>query len=397
MKFKLLIYILVVQFFAISAASATPTQRGFQVPLYLISPEVLSELKDNWGINSLRIPIGNNSEMDGSVGEAYDAMMEEQFSLLDEKLPIIQEAGLTMVFNLYSPPGGFTTRNSPAHYAMFSDSALQEDFIETWQEIMLRYGSNPTISEFDLLNEPALNESLRGLGVDDWNALLVRTVAAIRETNPNVKLVVKSLYGSPLSLKELPILEDENIIYGYNAYYYNAYQHSGIGSVPFTREPPKGKDVLPRIRTILSSFYEKVFNLVENKNISAAMYPPKLTVGEVAISACAKDAGEFLGNLMNALEADDSVAGRAKRQKKINDWISARKKLKRGFKKTLPRPIFNKKDFRLDVEHASYYVHAYGESQIWDPTYSCDSEGNLSPAVEETDRTTVTKAFFSRN
>jgi hypothetical protein len=66
-------------------------------------------------------------------------------------------------------------------------------------------------------------------------------------------------------------------------------------------------------------------------------------------------------------------------------------------KKFLVRPVFEKRDFRKDVEHTSYYVHAYKESQIWDPTFSCDVDGNLSPAEGETDRATVLKAFFSRN
>ena len=57
-------------------AHATPLYRGFQIPLEAITSESLDDIINNWGANELRIQIGNNSQMDGTIGAEYDAMME---------------------------------------------------------------------------------------------------------------------------------------------------------------------------------------------------------------------------------------------------------------------------------------------------------------------------------
>jgi hypothetical protein len=61
-------------------ALATPSQRGFLIPLESISEESLDDIKNNWKANILRLQIGNNRSMDGATGAAYDSMLEERFT-----------------------------------------------------------------------------------------------------------------------------------------------------------------------------------------------------------------------------------------------------------------------------------------------------------------------------
>jgi hypothetical protein len=376
----------------ISDILAAPKQRGFQVPLEGITEASLDDLKNNWNANVLRVQVGNNTEMDGKTGSAYDAMMEDRFSLLDQKLPLIAAKNLKVIFCLYSPPGGFLTREAPSHHRMYSEPALQDDYIAKWRQIITRYGTNSAILAFDIDNEPAVRNSLLAPGARNWNALVVDVIKAIREINPTVPLIVKSLYGDPSKLSSLPAINDVNLTYSYNAYFYNSYQHTGVSSAPFSIGRPSDAALLLKIRQGLSRFYLGIYTRVAKKELPSSAFPPKVTVGEATVSSCAIESGEFMAGLLNALEKDDSILSRRARDRALSKWKKARKKNRRARK-----PVFKTQDFLLDVAHHSYTIHAYGESPFWDPRYNCDTSGNLALSPSDTDRAIVIKAMMSKN
>jgi hypothetical protein len=390
---RLLAFIIfVINLVRIQSSEAAPSQRGFQIPLESISAESLDDIKNNWKANILRIQIGNNLKMDTATGADYDAMLEERFTLLDQKLPLIAERGLKIIFCLHSPPGGLLTREPPSHYRMYSEPALQEEYISKWKQIMARYGSHPAIYAFDIENEPAMRKSLVASGARTWNQLVVDVIAAIRQTHPTVLLIVKSLYGDPSKLSSLPAINDSNIIYAYNSYIYNNYQHSGINSAPFSIDRPSDTAIVQNLRRRISPFFFNQYTRAQRKQIPASEFPPKLIVGEVAVSACARESGTFLSGLLTALETNDSAISLRKRNRALSSWRKARR---RGRK--MPKPVFTAVDFALDLQHTGYTIHAYGESQFWDPRVSCDPSGTLTQSTSETDRTIVTKGFMSRN
>jgi len=378
--------------FAAQTVTATPSQRGFLIPLESISAESLDELKNNWKANILRIQIGNNVQMDGTTGAAYDAMLEERFALLDQKLPMINARGLKIIFCLSSPPGGFLTRESPSHYRMYSEPALQDQYINKWKEIITRYGSHPAIYAFDLENEPAMRKSLVASGARTWNTLVVDVIAAIRQINPTALLVVKSLYGDPSKLASLPAINDANIIYGYNSYIYNNYQHTGVTTAPFSIARPSDEAITQNLRRRVASFFFKQYTRAQMMQIPLSAYPPRLIVGEVAVSACALESGQFLSGLINTLESDESALSERKRTRAFRNWRRARR---RG--RNVPKPLFTEADFRLDIRHIGYSIHAYAESPFWDPRFSCDASGNLAESPSDTDRAIVIKGAMSKN
>ena len=373
-------------------ASAAPRERGFQTQLGALTAENLDELKNNWNINVIRVPIGDDLKMDGLEGADYDALLENLFATLDARLPLLAERGIKLIFCLYSPPGGFLTREAPSHYAIFSRADLQAHFIRTWQAIATRYGSNSTVAAFDLANEPALRKSLLGAGVKDWSGLAVDTVAAIRAIAPTKPIIIRTIYGDPTKLNRLPIIDDANIQYSYNAYLYNNYQHSGVYTPALSAGRPSDEAILKKTRNILAPFFLKVYKAAQEKGVVNNIYPPKLVVGEAAVSACAREPGSFLNGLLTALETDESRKGTALRAKAL-------RKLNRGRRKNQPlrKPKFKADDFKFDVQHIGYAVHAYAEYFAWDPRYSCNAEGKFFLSPTETEQTTVLKGFFSRN
>ena len=392
-KFRFLLSVIAVMcMWAPAPSYAAPTKRGFQILLNSIDDAALSDLVTNWKVNFLRIQIGNDMEMDGKTGAAYDAMMEEQFDLLDEKLPLIAAHGLKVIFILYSPPGGFQTRQGPSHYQMFSDPALQTAFIDKWKEIMTRYGSNETIMAFDLVNEPASRKGLLAAGALPWGNLAKQTIAAIRTIAPTRTLIVKPLYGDPGKLAGLPAFNDGNVEYAYNSYYFLKYQHTGVTEAPFSINRPEQSRLKDKMESILAPFFFKMKARADAGDIPASAYPPKLNVGEVAVSGCARESEVYLADLLTLLEVDNGNEGQIRRDSRIRRY---RRRKRRGF--DVVRPVFEADDFVLDIKHSGYAIHAYDESRYWDPRYVCNSDGSFTLSSTDTGRATVLKSFFSRN
>jgi hypothetical protein len=377
---------------SLQPALAAPTMRGFQVPLEAITAETLDDLVNNWGVNVLRAQVGDNTHMDGTTGAAYDSMMEQRFLLVEEKLPLLQARGVKLIFCLSSPPGGFKTREAPSHYLMYSQPELQDAYIEKWKQIVARFGSHPAILAFDIENEPAMRSSLLAPGARNWNQLLLDTIAAIRITHPALPLIVKSLYGDPSKLSQLPAINDANVIYSYNAYPYNKYQHTGIGTAPFSIKRPTDKEVLNNIRKLVAPFFFKTSQRAEKGQIAKTLYPPKVIVGEAAVSACANEGAQFLNALLATLEKDEAAAQIKARARLIKQWQRARA---RGIRR--PKPIFEARHFAPDVSHTGWFIHAFAEAIVWDPRYVCDAAGNVTRSSTETDKSIVAKSFFSRN
>lgn len=380
-------------------ASAAPNQRGFQIPIDSISEESLDEIATNWKANILRVQIANDYEIEGATGSEYVTIINSILDKLDAKLPLLEARGLKVIICLSSPPGGLQTHEAPSHLKMFSQPSLQDEYVAIWRSIASRYASNQTVAAFDILNEPATRKSLLHPNAKNWTALSIETIAAVRQYAPTKLIILKSLYGDPSKLTSLPPIADANLAYSYNSYFFNKYQHSGVYSAPFSTKRPSAAAITRQLRRNLAPFYYKLYTRVQKKLLDPAMYPPKVIVGEVAVSACALESGTFMNDLLTALESDVSVTARDRRDKELKRYSRALKRWKnRGRRGRKPAaPVFDSEDFHLDIAHTGYTVHAYDEFQGWDPRYSCNASGQYSLSPTDTDRGIVIKGFFSKN
>jgi hypothetical protein len=417
----------------VSNANADIEYRGFQVGYVGFDEAQMAKLVNEWNVNLVRIQVGNNSQMDGTTGAAYYQMMLEQLDMVDKVMPIFAKYNVKVVFALYSPPGGFHTRTAPAHYEMFVNPLLQAEYIQTWQLLINKYYVNSPykslIYAFDLLNEPALNPSLLCQSCPDWNSLVSATVAGIRQVSADAPLMIKSLYGDPSQLAKLEPINDSNIIYSYHAYPFNEYQHSGIGSTPVDVKRPTFKQISNRLDSSLVKFFNKV-KVAYDKGLVPS-YPPRLNVGEFAVSSCATDnPAQFFADLLGVIEGDatsskvskikqkseltstDKKKKRRKsakerrrekreRAKKKRELERKRKEEEKKRKQEEKKDGGDKKDERNDpkdqIVHESWTNHAWADAYVWDPRYVCNNGDFTEVVGQDTDRGLVLKEFFARN
>ena len=95
----------------------------------------------------------------------------------------------------------------------FRDAALQARFIALWRRLAKRYGPRGNVA-FDLLNE-VVSPSV----VDEWNGIIDRTVAAIREIAPEAWIVVGGVCYN--NVKSVPLLappRDQRVVYNFHCY-----------------------------------------------------------------------------------------------------------------------------------------------------------------------------------
>jgi hypothetical protein len=96
--------------------------------------------------------------------------------------------------------------------SLLDNKDLQNRFKKLWVYIESRYLNKPQIA-FELLNELTVGSK------DSWNKLAGETVAEIRALNKTRKIIIGGLsFNSVNSLKDIEVLDDENVIYTFHMY-----------------------------------------------------------------------------------------------------------------------------------------------------------------------------------
>ncbi|MBK1875508.1 glycoside hydrolase family 5 protein [Pelagicoccus mobilis] len=118
---------------------------------------------------------------------------EEAFTELDRILALGEKYDVDILIDPHRYPGMIFPWTTFASDEFWKDFKYHDLFIETWTEIATRFGSKyDSIAGYDLINEPAL---LRGGNIGqarDLNLLYQKTVAAIREIDPDTYIVLAS-------------------------------------------------------------------------------------------------------------------------------------------------------------------------------------------------------------
>lgn len=346
----ILLILLVILFSFPANVIAQPALRGFQSGLPELDEDKVRRLSEEWGTNIVRLQIGNNEKMDGNSGESYRQMMNEIFQLVDERLPWFQKYNIQVILSFYSPPGGFLQRESPAHHALFSNPTLQAEYLSTLREIASRYGNNPIVYAIDIMNEPAMQKNRVCAGCRNWSTLVEAAVAEIRSVDPDVNILIKSEYGDPKKLTKLPLFNDIHVIYGYHAYLFRSYQSAGIDGRPVNKRRPSFKKIHSHLLNLTGRFVRKYKRAFRKRRVP--IYPPRLNVGEFAVSSCSQKQPEiFLKNLLQVIERDDLTRFSRRERKRLVRGKSSR--------------------IKNDVTHESWTFHAIHDALVWDPRFSC--------------------------
>ncbi len=143
---------------------------------------------------------------------------ESVFESLDRYLVACSERGIHLSLNLHRAPGYCITRNDLERHNLWADREAQDAFVFLWELFATRFcGISGEALSFDLLNEPPEIGQF-GFSRDIHEALIRRTVTAVRAIDPSRPIVIDGLDGGNLAMPELGDLDVTQSGRGYAPY-----------------------------------------------------------------------------------------------------------------------------------------------------------------------------------
>ncbi|MCB0331757.1 MAG: hypothetical protein KDD70_18940, partial [Bdellovibrionales bacterium] len=241
-------------------AYAQPIVRGVQAnPIDVLGMDSteLASFKNDYNINLFTLFISSsNTTFQPSTEQQYIDFLEDELVKVDSALAVLKSAGYRVIIAFAAPPGFFETSASQTHSKMFSNATFQSYYVNMIVSIVNRYAQDtedptltysstvPAIFGLDILTEPADFDGEPNNGAKDWidenninNSLFVDVIGAVRAVS-NVRLFVKSLYGTGANLKRLKYCFNsvDNVFPAFNPYDVSPkYMHSNI---PGFNAPP---------------------------------------------------------------------------------------------------------------------------------------------------------------
>lgn len=205
-----------------------PRLRGTMIGTRLNREDFMT-LGKEWNANHVRWQLTwggfPHSPADDGNLDAYDKWLSGELNRLDEMLPVCKEAGLLVLIDLHTPPGG---RNKASECMIFQEKKFQESFLKWWEHIAKRYRGNKVIWGYDLMNEPVCGAVL-GEGCLDWNELAFEAAKRIRAIDPEHTIVVEpEPWGDPKSIDNLEPLPLPGIVYSVHMYRPHKFTHQGV-------------------------------------------------------------------------------------------------------------------------------------------------------------------------
>jgi len=159
------------------------------------------------GYDHIRLPIDEVQMWDEEGNKE-----EEAFELLHNALGWAKEAGLAVIVDLHIIRSHyFLAEERP----LWTDPAEQEKFIRLWKDLSGELKKYPVdMVAYELMNEAVTDDP------DNWNRLITKTIAALRELEPERKIVVGSNHFQTVhTFKDLVVPEnDPNIILSFHFY-----------------------------------------------------------------------------------------------------------------------------------------------------------------------------------
>lgn len=120
--------------------------------------------------------------------------------------------------------------------SIWKDASAQDEFIAAWSALTTRFAGRAGVL-FDLMNEP------HGIAADEvannhalpkavWNSLHARTLAAIRQVDPNRWLIVEPVWADQWNFVDLQTNGDAKTIYSFHYYAPHYFTHQGNSGWP---------------------------------------------------------------------------------------------------------------------------------------------------------------------
>jgi hypothetical protein len=171
------------------------------------------------GFNSVRPAL--NSRLFLTEGE-NPVYVEEGFQLIDSLVSWCKKYKLYVIIDMHGAPGGQTGANiddSPNDIPeLFINKKYEDQLVDLWMKIVLRYKDEPTVAAYDLLNEPLPKNTG---SADKYKHLLVpiykRITSEIRKVDQKHMITLEGFdWSNDWSLFEKPF--DKNVFYQFHYY-----------------------------------------------------------------------------------------------------------------------------------------------------------------------------------
>jgi endoglucanase len=161
-------------------------------------------------------PIGTRAE--------WDAFISEELAVLDANLATCNQAGLKVIIDLHTTPGGV---NAQGVGRVFTSEEWREAFLATWDQIASRYAANPVVFGYDLMNEPPVKRGRAGMM--KWRNLATTAARRIREIDSSHVIIVESPSGSPRRMRAFEPLPADITGVVYSVHMYSPESFTGQG------------------------------------------------------------------------------------------------------------------------------------------------------------------------
>ncbi|HCA21943.1 MAG TPA: endoglucanase [Lachnospiraceae bacterium] len=162
------------------------------------------------GFDHVRVPVDYNV-----IERGDNDYIEEGFKYIDECIRWCKKNGLKMIIDLHKTYGySFDPLDKIDRVDFFTNEANIQRFINLWKYIGKRYAEYSDFVCYELLNEIIRDEV-----AEDWNKVVMRTIAAIREVAPDSMIIFGGVrYNSITSVPMLVDPKDDKVIYTFHCY-----------------------------------------------------------------------------------------------------------------------------------------------------------------------------------
>ena len=214
------------------------------------------------------------------------ALQEKGYARLEQAIGWAKENGLNMVLDLHKT-AGFSFDPGEREAGFFESEKYQERFYALWERIACRFGKYADMLAFELLNEVTEQSYCA-----TWNRIASTCIRRIRAVAPAVNILVGGYWhNSAVSVKDIDVPVDEQIVFNFHCYEPLIFTHQGAYWMP-------AMDRAFRIPAT-ATFAEMARADREQGTLSCAGYenwPPETTLSGAYFEA-------FMGEAVAAAEA----------------------------------------------------------------------------------------------
>ena len=269
-----------------------------------VTPEALVALKTA-GIDFVRLPIDPGVFIAPQTKDLHERLFTE----IEATVAELKQAGLNVIIDLHTIPGGGGSRPG-AIEAVLADNSAFTAYTAIAASFAKRFAATENVA-LELINEPVID--CENAMPKRWPAMMGRLHQAAREAAPDLTLIVTGgCWGDAEMLKDLPksVIKDPNAIFSFHSYAPFLLTHQGatwagdfiplVTGLPFppdrfgeadlasavraVEENIRAKAPTHRVDGMIAYLGEEIVKIKSNKLLKAAMEKPFIAAAQFARS-----------------------------------------------------------------------------------------------------------------